>query len=166
MFIRQVFYVILSMCLFLNYSSSENVKSVSTDMVMTKAQAQAENDLKELNNQIRRDKYDLILPKVMREHNIDMWIHVMREAIPDRFGSEDLGSSSGVFIFTDRGGDRIERAVLGRRWEFGAYSRALQSDHKLVEECGAYDIIGEALKRSDPPGGPETEFDYRFDGFA
>ena len=33
----------------------------------------------EILSQIRRDKFDLILPKVMRENNIDMWITVMRE---------------------------------------------------------------------------------------
>ena len=36
----------------------------------------------EENNQIRRDKFDVVLPQVMRENNVDMWIHVMREAIP------------------------------------------------------------------------------------
>ena len=76
----------------------------------------------EENNQIRRDKFDLVLPQIMRERDIDMWIHVMRLAIPDAFGAEELGSTSGVFIFTDRGGDRIDRASLGRRW--GASQRA------------------------------------------
>ncbi|MGY8795077.1 MAG: hypothetical protein ACKVJN_08110, partial [Woeseiales bacterium] len=54
----------------------------------------------EENKQIRREKFDLIVPKIMRERGIDMWIHVMREPIADPFG-EDLGSTSGVFIFTD-----------------------------------------------------------------
>ncbi len=71
------------------------------------------------NNQIRRDKFDLIVPKIMRDRGIDMWIHVMREPIADPFG-EDLGSTSGVFIFTDDGGDRIERAIIGRRWQTSA----------------------------------------------
>ncbi len=70
----------------------------------------------EENNQIRRDKFDVILPQVMRKRGVDMWIHVMREAIRDSFGADELGSTSGVFVFTDRGGDRIERAILGRRW--------------------------------------------------
>ena len=46
----------------------------------------------ELRNQIRREKFDLILPQAMRKNNVDMWIHVMRDAIPDRFGAEELGS--------------------------------------------------------------------------
>ena len=117
----------------------------------------------EENNQIRRDKFDLVLPQVMRERNIDMWIHVMREAIPDPFGAEELGSTSGVFIFTDRGGDRIERAILGRRW--GAAQREREeSDYKLVEESGAYDIIGDPVRVQEPVGSSMTEYDFRFKG--
>ncbi len=61
----------------------------------------------EQNMQIRRDKFDLIVPKIMRDRGIDMWIHVMREPIADSFGAEELGSTSGVFIFTYNGVDRI-----------------------------------------------------------
>ena len=117
----------------------------------------------EENQQIRRDKLDLLLPQIMRERDIDMWIHVMREAIPDSFGAEELGSTSGVFVFTDRGGDRIERAILGRRW--GATQRNWgQTDYKVVEESGAYDIVGEAVRVQEPVGGPLTEYDFRFEG--
>jgi len=117
----------------------------------------------ELNNQIRREKFDLVLPEVMKKNNIDMWIHVMREAIPDPFGAEELGSTSGVFVFTDRGGDRIERAVLGRRW--GASNRGrIEWKTKLVEECGAYDIIYDPVRVQQPVGSPMTEYDYRFKG--
>ena len=73
-------------------------------------------DYTDENRQIRRDKFDQVLPQIMRERDVDMWIHVMREAVPDSFGIDELGSASGVFVFTDRGGDRIERAILGRRW--------------------------------------------------
>jgi hypothetical protein len=160
---RKVFCVIFSMCLFLIFCSSEKVESVSAETAMTQAQAQEEDDLKEWNNQIRRDKFDIVLPEAMRKNNIDMWIHVMRESLPDRFGAEDLGSTSGVFVFTDRGGDRIERAVLGRRW--GASHRGrVEWDTKLVEECGAYDIIADPVRVQQPVGGPETEYDYRFEG--
>ena len=60
-------------------------------------------DMKEWNNRIRREKFDLILPQIMRERDVDMWIHVMRIAIPDQFGAEELGSTSGFFVFTDLG---------------------------------------------------------------
>ncbi len=126
------------------------------------AQAQGEHDLTEVNNQIRREKFDLVLPQAMRQNNIDMWIHVMRVAIPDPFGAEDLGSTSGVFIFTDRGGDRIERAVLGRRW--GATQRERGERETLVEESGAYDIIHYPVYLQEPVASPMTEYDYRFKG--
>ena len=68
--------------------------------------------------QIRKDKFDLILPEVMRENEIDMWITTVREG---DYGPlyEDMGrgypSSLGFYVFTDVGGDRIERAALGVR---------------------------------------------------
>src|SRR5699024_2755613 len=81
-------------------------------------------------NQIRQDKFDLVLPEVMRENDVDMWITVNREGYEDPL-TEDFGRGYtgdwGYYIFTDRGGDRIERAALG----IGTY---------LVEENGAYDI--------------------------
>jgi hypothetical protein len=129
-------------------------------------QAKKEDDLKEWNNQIRREKFDLVLPEAMRKNNVDMWIHVMRETIRDTFGAEDLGSTSGVFVFTDRGGDRIERAVLGRRWgaSHAGETWRVYWETKLVEECGAYDIIHDPVLVKQPPGGPMTEYDYRFKG--
>ncbi len=125
-----------------------------------------EDELKEWNNQIRREKFDLILPEVMRKNDVDMWIHVMRETIPDPFGAEELGSTSGVFIFTDRGDERIERAVLGRRWgaSHAGETWRIDWDTKTVEECGAYDIISDSVLVLQPPGGPETEYDHRFKG--
>ena len=136
-------------------------------------QTKENNELKELLNQIRREKFDNILPQVMRENNIDMWIHVLREESPDPLSSQ-LGSESGVFVFTDRGGDRIERAVFGHT-----------SD--LIQKCGAYDIIVppdikiplsafpeyrmplEVFYRmggTEWPGGPYTELDFRFKGIG
>jgi Xaa-Pro aminopeptidase len=82
----------------------------------------------ELLNLIRKDKFDLILPQVMRDNNVDMWIHVIRRGDPDPL-ELDLGGNTGYFIFTDRGGDRIERAVLGV-----SFSR--------IADRSVYDIIG------------------------
>ena len=127
-------------------------------------QAQEIDDLTELNNQIRREKFDLILPQAMRKNNIDMWIHVMRVAISDPFGAEDLGTTSGVIVFTDRGGDRIERALLGRRWgDRHRYQRG-EDKSNLIEEYGAYDIIGDPVRVVQSVSSPMTEYDYRFKG--
>ncbi len=66
--------------------------------------------------QIRRDQFDLILPAAMREHGVDMWIVMQKENQFDPM-YDDLGrgyvGSVGYWIFTDRGGDRIERAAIG-----------------------------------------------------
>lgn len=83
-------------------------------------------------NQVRNDKFDLVLPEVMRENDIDMWIIMCREGNFDPLYT-DLGEgyvySTGYYIFTDQGGDRIERAVLG----IGGY---------LLEPGGGYDYFG------------------------
>ena len=88
----------------------------------------------EMRNQIRRDKFDLVLPQAMRENGIDMWITVMKEGNFDPLYRE-LGqgyvSSLGFIIFTDVGKERIERAALG-------------IDGPEIENCGAYDIFGSA----------------------
>ncbi|MCH8127467.1 aminopeptidase P family protein [candidate division KSB1 bacterium] len=88
--------------------------------------------------EIRRQKFDLILPEVMRENGIDMWITMMKEGNPDPL-YEDLGrgytGSKGYYIFTDRGGDRIERIAIG----ISGY---------MLKECGVYDqVLGEVNLR-------------------
>lgn len=87
-------------------------------------------------NQIRNDKFDLVLPEVMRENGIDMWIIMNREGnfdplYPDM--GEGYVGSTGYYIFTDKGEDRIERAALG----ISGY---------LLEEGGAYDYFGSELE--------------------
>ena len=87
-------------------------------------------------NQIRNDKFDLVLPEVMRENNIDMWIIMNREGNFDPL-YPDMGEGyvglTGYYIFTDRGEDRIERAALG----ISGY---------LLKEGGAYDHFGSELE--------------------
>ena len=82
-------------------------------------------------NQIRRDKFDLILPEVMRENQIDMWITMVKEGLPDPlvpdFGEGYVGGI-GYYIFTSRDAGRVERAALG----ISGY---------LLEQGGAYDLV-------------------------
>ncbi len=89
----------------------------------------------EMMSQIRRDKFDYILPNAMRENKIDMWITLVKEGLPDPL-TPDLGegyvSSIGYYIFSDRGSGRIERAAFG-------------IDGYFLEESGAYDIIEPAV---------------------
>jgi len=87
-------------------------------------------------NQIRQDKFDLVLPEVMRENEIDMWIVTNREGSFDPL-YKDLGEgyvgSTGYYVFTDRGEGRIERAALG----ISGY---------LLEEGNTYDYFGSDLE--------------------
>ncbi len=66
--------------------------------------------------QIRKDKLDIILPEAMRENGIDMWIVAGREGHDDPnamlLGGGYIGDI-GYYVFTDRGGGRIERAAFG-----------------------------------------------------
>jgi Xaa-Pro aminopeptidase len=83
-------------------------------------------------NQMRLEKFDLVLPEVMRENNIDMWIIMCREGNFDPMYQE-LGEGyvghNGYYIFTDIGKPRIERSVLG-------------IEGYLLEETKAYDYFG------------------------
>ena len=118
----------------------------------------------EWNNQIRREKFDIILPKVMRQNNVDMWIHVMRDAVEDPFGENDLGSASGIFIFTDTGDDRIERAVVGRRWGASQRERIASEQHDPIKELEVYDVVGNPVFVTEPLSEVQTEYDLRFEG--
>ena len=160
---RYVVCAVFSLFLLLGARSSEPTESTSTGTPVTGA-VQAGGDRNEWNNQIRRDKFDLVLPQIMKQRGIDMWIHVMREAIPDSFGAQELGSTSGLFVFTDRGGDRIERAIIGRRWGAAQRETIASGYEDPIEELGAYDIIGTPVFVGEPVSSPMTEYDYRFKG--
>lgn len=90
-------------------------------------------------NSIRADKFDLILPEVMRENGIDMWIITNREGDYDPLWADMGGgytSQNGYYVFFDKGEGRIERAALG----MSGY---------LLEEGGVYDYFGSASELSD-----------------
>ena len=80
---------------------------------------------------IRQDKFDHVLPEAMRENGIDMWLVMMKEGHYDPL-YDDLGRGYpqrvAYYVFTDRGGPRVERAALGLE---GA----------TLEGCGVYDIV-------------------------
>ena len=82
-------------------------------------------------NMIRDDKFNYILPKAMRNNNIDMWIVIDKgrgtEPLFRDFGFA-TSNGNGIFIFTDRGGKRIERAILG-------------GEPEMLVESKTYDIF-------------------------
>ncbi len=81
--------------------------------------------------QIRQEKFDRILPEVLRENQIDMWIVAQKEGHADPL-YDDLGrgytSGIGYYVFTDRGSGRIERVALG-------------VTGGMLERCPAYDRV-------------------------
>jgi Xaa-Pro dipeptidase len=81
-------------------------------LIGTNSFAQEAKKRWEILNLIRKEKFDQVLPGALRDNNVDMWIHAIRDGDPDPLAI-DLGGSLGYFVFTDRGGDRIERAVFG-----------------------------------------------------
>ena len=46
-----------------------------------------------MRKQIRRDKFDHVLPQAMRDNGVDMWIHVIRDRNPDGLASEMGGKA-------------------------------------------------------------------------
>jgi methionine aminopeptidase len=103
------------------------------------------DDSMEVQKKIRLEKFDKILPRVMRDNNIDMWVHIIRPWTFDPLRFE-LGASEGVFIFTDLGLNGIERAAFSAN----------------VQDPMAYDIvIEEGMERESKPGTP-IEMDFRF----
>ncbi|MEQ8362962.1 MAG: M24 family metallopeptidase [Cyclobacteriaceae bacterium] len=83
-------------------------------------------------NQIRNDKFDLVLPEVMKENNIDMWIITNKEGNFDPLYhdmGEGYAGQNGYYIFTNIGQPRIERAALG-------------IDGGFLEGGGSYDYFG------------------------
>jgi Xaa-Pro aminopeptidase len=100
----------------------------------------------EMERQIRLDKFEQVLPRAMRDNGIDMWIVAVKENHYDPLW-KDLGrgyvTGVGYYMFTDRGGDRIERIALG-------------PSGYLINESGAYDgmsantMLADFVKQRDP----------------
>jgi Xaa-Pro aminopeptidase len=93
----------------------------------------------EMERQIRLDKFEQVLPRAMRDNGIDMWIVAVKENHYDPLW-KDLGrgyvTGVGYYMFTDRGGDRIERIALG-------------PSGYLLNESGAYDGMSAATMLAD-----------------
>ena len=96
----------------------------------------------EMMNTIRRDKLDLVLPGAMRDNDIDVWIHVIRRGDPDPM-ELDFGVNMGHVVFTDYGGDRIERALFGNRF-------AEIADESVYDFFGEEEDIKDYIKKKNP----------------
>ena len=87
----------------------------------------------EMQRQIRLDKFEQVLPVVMKHTGIDMWLVAVKENHTDPLW-EDLGrgyvSGLGYYVFFLKG-DTVERLALG-------------PSGYLIEQSGAYDTFGPA----------------------
>ena len=87
----------------------------------------------EIDCAIRHDKFDYVLPTAMRANDVDMWIVLDRgrgtEPLALDFGISSV-NGQGIYVFSDRGGNRIERIQLGHETD-------------LARACGAYDHFGD-----------------------
>ncbi len=110
--------------------------AVAALVVMSAARGEAQEARRRWDRlcQIRLEKFDYILPQAMRENGIDMWIVAQKESHYDPL-YEQLGrgytGDVGYYIFTDRGGNRIERVALG-------------TTGPMLEQCPAYDEVSGA----------------------
>lgn len=134
-------------------------------------------------NHIRREKFDLVLPRLMREHGVDMWIHVIRpwtwsgneyrklEGLDLNYSNLDstdplryeLGSNAAVIVFTDRGGDRIERVVYEGEVEDASAYDEVRGQSKFINQEN-YEIMD--FVKANPDRVPDTEIGYRFMGLG
>ena len=85
---------------------------------------------------IRGQKFDVILPQVMRDNKISMWIHVKRG---ENLLDFELGDGDGVYVFTDRDGDRVERVILGGT-----------GDREIYDAFGSESSLGSFVSERDP----------------
>ena len=100
------------------------------------AQYRAPDAAPDLMRLIRSEKLNSVLPYVMRDNEVDMWIHAMGPNDPLGF---ELGTESGFVVFTDRDGGQIERAAFGGR-----------RDPELFDVMGAVDEIADFVVERDP----------------
>jgi Xaa-Pro aminopeptidase len=101
----------------------------------------------EIMRQIRQEKFDTVLPGAMRDNKVDMWIHVIQRGHGDPL-ELDLGAHAGCpspslatrcvgyVVFTDRGGERIERALFNASGDQGLFDIRGRADDlaKFVAE--------------------------------
>jgi Xaa-Pro aminopeptidase len=99
-------------------------------------------------------RIDRVLPRLMREHGVDMWIMPMREYVEDPVFSGLVSPTTmaarrrTIYIFHDRGAELgVERIAIGGTSQGGVY--------EVVRDPGAREGTAGAARRMAEPFGPE-----------
>jgi len=99
-------------------------------------------------------RLERVLPRLMREHGVDMWIMPMREYVEDPVFSGLVSPTTmaarrrTIYLFHDRGPDRgVERIAIGGTSQGGLY--------EVVRDPGAREGAAGAMRRLAEPFGPE-----------
>jgi Xaa-Pro aminopeptidase len=119
----------------LNFATGAAAAITAVVLMAGPAQAQEAKRRWEQQCEIRKEKFDKVLPQAMRDNKIDMWIVAMRDGTLDpnynllgRGFVFPVPPATGYYIFTDRGGDRIERMTIAL-------------DGEMLERCPTYDQV-------------------------
>jgi Xaa-Pro aminopeptidase len=109
-------------------------------------------------------RLDSVLPRLMREHGVAMWIVAMREYNEDPVFWSLVAPTTmfarrrTVYVFTDRGARGIERLALGGGSQGGAYEAYVARDTvdpsigrrpELVGQ-GQWDLLARIVRERDP----------------
>ncbi|MDH3291702.1 MAG: aminopeptidase P family protein [Gemmatimonadota bacterium] len=116
-----------------------------------------------LQQQWLQERLDVVLPALMREHGVEMWLIAMREYNEDPLFRGLVAATSfaarrrTVYIFHDRGLDRgVERIALGGGSQGGVYQAVrateLAPDGRQREFWGPdqWDAVARAVRERDP----------------
>jgi len=108
----------------------------------------------EVRQQWLRLRLDRVLPRLMREHGVAMWIVPMREYNEDPVFSSLVSPTTmaarrrTIYVFCDRGGERgVERVAIGGSTQGGLY--------RVVRDPGAQVGTAGTTRRPAEPYGPD-----------
>lgn len=117
----------------------------------------------ELQQQWLRERLETVLPRLMREHGVQMWIVAMREYNEDPVFRALVSPTTfharrrTIYVFHDHGGERgVERIALGGTSQGGVYEAVreteLAPDGRPRELWGAaqWDVLARVVRQRDP----------------
>ena len=99
MFNRSAFSLSLLFLLVISLICISTAQDRPREVKMSEDEARERKEVAEMQKRILLDKFDIILPQIMREQEVDMWMHIVREGDLDPLG-HNFGSNEGIFIFS------------------------------------------------------------------